>query len=122
MRSYRGTMNRVELIGRLGADPEIRQLSGGTSVCKFNLATNRPGPNDSNGQRTSETDWMQIEAWEKLAETCGAYLSKGRRVLVMGSLRNESWTDRESGQPRSRTIVRAEEVIFLDPRDDNATA
>lgn len=118
MRSYRGTMNRVELIGRLGGDPDLRQIAGGTSVCRFSLATNRPGPNDEQGQRTSETDWTQIEAWEKLAETCGAYLSKGRRVLVMGSLRTDAWTDRDSGQARSRTIVRADEIIFLDPRED----
>ena len=122
MRSYRGTMNRVELIGRLGADPELRQLNGGTAVCRFNLATNRPGPNDEHGQRTSETDWTQIEAWEKLGETCGTYLTKGRRVLVMGSLRTDSWTDRESGQQRWRTIVRADDVIFLDPRDEEVAA
>ncbi len=114
MRSFRGTVNRVELIGRLGADPEVRQVGNGVTVCRFNLATNRPAGSDEQGKRLSETEWTTVEAWERLAEVCGNYLQKGRRVMVMGSLRTDSWQDKESGQPRSRTYVRAEEVIFLD--------
>ncbi|WP_298490676.1 single-stranded DNA-binding protein [uncultured Chloroflexus sp.] len=114
MRSFRGTMNRVELIGRLGADPEVKQVGSGVSVCRFNLATNRPGGNDEQGNRTSETEWTTVEAWERLAEVCGNYLQKGRRVMVMGSLRTDKWQDSESGQTRWRTYVRADEVIFLD--------
>ncbi|WP_322513287.1 single-stranded DNA-binding protein [Chloroflexus sp.] len=114
MRSFRGTMNRVELIGRLGADPEVKQVGNGVSFCRFNLATNRPGSNDEQGKRTSETEWTTVEAWERLAELCGNYLQKGRRVMVMGSLRTDKWQDSESGQTRWRTYVRADEVIFLD--------
>jgi single-strand DNA-binding protein len=114
MRSFRGTVNRVELIGRLGADPEVRQVGNGVTVCRFNLATNRPAGSDEQGTRLSESEWTTVEAWERLAEVCGNYLQKGRRVMVMGSLRTDSWHDKESGQPRSRTYVRAEEVIFLD--------
>jgi single-strand DNA-binding protein len=122
MRSFRGTVNRVELIGRLGADPEVRQVGNGVTVCRFNLATNRPAGIDEQGKRLSETEWTTVEAWERLAEVCGNYLQKGRRVMVMGSLRTDNWQDKESGQPRSRTYVRAEEVIFLDGgngRQDN---
>ncbi len=122
MRSFRGTVNRVELIGRLGADPEVRQVGNGVTVCRFNLATNRPAGIDEQGKRLSETEWTTVEAWERLAEICGNYLQKGRRVMVMGSLRTDNWQDKESGQPRSRTYVRAEEVIFLDGgngRQDN---
>ncbi|ACL24908.1 single-stranded DNA-binding protein [Chloroflexus aggregans] len=114
MRSFKGTMNRVELIGRLGADPELKQVGNGVTVCRFNLATNRPGGNDDQGHRTSETEWTTVEAWERLAEVCGNYLQKGRRVMVMGSLRTDKWQDSESGQMRWRTYVRADEVIFLD--------
>ena len=122
MRSFRGTVNWVELIGRLGADPEVRQVGNGVTVCRFNLATNRPAGIDEQGKRLSETEWTTVEAWERLAEVCGNYLQKGRRVMVMGSLRTDNWQDKESGQPRSRTYVRAEEVIFLDGgngRQDN---
>ncbi|MEF3273548.1 MAG: single-stranded DNA-binding protein [Chloroflexus sp.] len=114
MRSFRGTMNRVELIGRLGSDPELKQVGNGLSVCRFNLATNRPSGSDEQGKRTSETEWTTIEAWERLAEVCSNYLQKGRRVMVMGSLRTDKWQDGESGQTRWRTYVRADEVIFLD--------
>ncbi len=114
MRSFRGTMNRVELIGRLGANPEVRQVGNGVSFCRFSVATNRPGANDDHGKRTSETEWTTVEAWERLAEVCGNYLQKGRRVMVLGSLRTDNWQDKDSGQTRSRTYVRADEVLFLD--------
>lgn len=116
MRSVKGTLNNVELIGRLGADPELRLLSSGASVCRFNVATNRMGAQDEQGARQVETEWISVEAWEKLAELCGGYLGKGRRVRVSGSLRTDSWADKESGQQRYRTYVRADSVMFLDPR------
>lgn len=116
MRTVKGTLNNVELIGRLGADPELRLLSSGASVCRFNVATNRMGGQDEKGGRQVETEWISVEAWEKLAELCGSYLGKGRRVRVSGSLRTDSWTDKDSGQPRYRTYVRADSVMFLDPR------
>jgi single-strand DNA-binding protein len=118
MRQVRGTMNNVELIGRLGADPELRMLSSGKAVCRFRVATNRIAGTDEAGHHTYDTDWTSIEAWERLAEVCGSYLQKGRRVLVSGSLRTDTWPDKESGQTRSRTFVRADEVIFLDDRPD----
>ncbi|NTW03876.1 MAG: single-stranded DNA-binding protein, partial [Oscillochloris sp.] len=112
MNAVKGTLNRVELIGRLGADPEMRFLSSGKALCRFNLATNRPAGQDDQGARTYETDWTHIEAWEQLAELCNSYLHKGRRVMVVGNLRNDSWIDKESGQTRYRTFVRAREVMF----------
>lgn len=119
MRSVRGTLNSVELIGRLGADPELRTLSTNAAVCRFNLATNRYGSPDEQGNRTYETEWVTVEAWNKLAEICTSYMHKGRRVRVAGSLRTDSWTDKESGQPRYRTYVRAYQVMFLDePRGE----
>jgi single-strand DNA-binding protein len=120
MQTIKGTLNRVELIGHLGADPDLRLLPSGRSVCRFNLATNRIVGQDEQGGRIYETDWTNIEAWERLAETCNSYLQKGRRVRVSGSLRTDSWIDKESGQTRYKTFVRADEVMFLDPRPDQA--
>lgn len=122
MYAVKGTMNNVELIGRLGAEPEMRFLSSGAAVCRFSLATNRAAGQDEQGARVYETDWTQIEAWEHLAELCNTYLHKGRRVMVIGSLRTDSWTDKESGQTRYKSFVRAREVMFLDPRPDQAGA
>lgn len=116
MRQIRGTLNSVELIGRLGADPELRLISTGSSVCRFNLATNRYGGKDDQGQWTTETDWTTIEAWDRLAELCHTNLHKGSRVRIAGSLRTESWTDKETNQPRYRSYVRAMEIMFLDAR------
>ncbi len=120
MHAVKGTLNRVDLIGHLGADPEMRFLSSGKAVCRFNIATNRISGQNEQGQRNYETEWTQIEAWEQLAEQCNSYLHKGRKVLISGSLRTDSWSDKESGQTRYRTYVRAREVLFLDSRPDQA--
>lgn len=122
MNAVKGTLNHVELIGRLGADPEMRFLQSGRAVCRFSLATNRAAGQDENGARTYDTDWTHVEAWERLAEQCNSYLQKGRRVRVVGALRSDSWVDKESGQTRYRTYVRAQEVMFLDPRPEQADA
>lgn len=118
MRAINGTVNSVELIGRLGADPELRLLSSGVSVCRFNLATSRYSGQDEQGRRQVDTDWTQVEAWDRLAEQCNSRLAKGRRVRITGSLRTDSWTDKESNTTRYRTYVRANSALFLDPRPD----
>jgi single-strand DNA-binding protein len=116
MSQVKNTVNHVELLGWLGGDPELRMLSNGAAICRFSIATKRYGPNDEAGRRTFETEWVNVEAWERLAELCNSYLHKGSRALVTGYIRTESWTDKSSNQPRSRTFVRAENVIFLDSR------
>jgi single-strand DNA-binding protein len=113
----RGTVNRVELVGWIGAEPEQRFLPSGTVVCNFRVATKRWAGRSEDGSRTVETDWTPVEAWEKLAETCARYIHKGSRVRVIGSLHTRSWEDRESGQKHFKTIVRADEVLFLDARE-----
>jgi single-strand DNA-binding protein len=114
----RGTVNRVELIGWLGDMPEQRIFSSGARVCSFSIATKRLAGRDPQGERAVDTDWTTIEAWEKLADQCGATLHKGSRVRVCGSLHTRSWEDKDSGQRRYRTIVRADEVLFLDARSE----
>jgi single-strand DNA-binding protein len=116
MEQVKGTVNRVELVGWIGAEPEQRFLPSGTAVCNFRVATKRWAGRNEDGSRSVETDWTPVEAWDKLAEMCTRYIHKGSRVRVIGSLHTRSWEDRESGQKRFKTIVRADEVLFLDTR------
>ena len=122
MRQVRGTVNRIQLIGWLGDAPEQRSFSSGTKVCSFRVATKRWAGRTEQGERQVETDWTAVEAWEKLAEQCNTALHKGSRVMVSGSLLNRSWDDKESGQRRYRTVVRADEVMFLDARPEHGDA
>jgi single-strand DNA-binding protein len=116
MGQVKGTVNNVELLGWLGGDPELRLITSGASVCRFSIATKRFAGQDQAGRREYETDWTSVEAWDKLAELCNSALHKGSRVRVTGALRTDSWTDKATNQPRSRTYVRAEQVLFLDAR------
>ncbi|MFQ3630409.1 single-stranded DNA-binding protein [Roseiflexus sp.] len=118
MRQVRGTINNVELIGWIGEAPEQRVFASGSKVCTFNIATKHFGARSENGERVIETDWTPVEAWEKLSDQCMRYLHKGSRVRVVGSLRTQSWEDKETGQRRYKTFVRANEVLFLDGRPD----
>ncbi|KPV52569.1 single-stranded DNA-binding protein [Kouleothrix aurantiaca] len=116
MEQIKGTLNRIELIGWLGAEPEQRFTPAGVAVCSFSVATRRWIGRGENGERQVSTDWTPVEAWERLAERCGQSLCKGSRVRVIGSLHTRSWNDRETGQKRFKTVVRAEEVMFLNAR------
>ena len=120
MENIKGTVNRVELVGWVGADPEQRFIPSGAAVISFRVATKRWAGRTDDGSRTVDTDWTAVEAWEKLADQCGRFLHKGSRVRVVGSLHTQSWEDRESGQKRYKTLVRAEEVLFLDARQEQA--
>ena len=105
-------------MGWVGAEPEQRFIPSGTAVCSFRVATKRPSGRGESGERLFDTDWTTVEAWEKLAERCAQSLHKGSRVRVIGSLHTRSWEDRESGQKRFKTVVRAEDVMYLDARQD----
>ncbi|MEN9936104.1 MAG: hypothetical protein RLZZ387_2683 [Chloroflexota bacterium] len=118
MRQIKGTVNRVELIGWTGDEPEQRLLASGTALVSFSVATKRIGSRSDDGERTYETDWTNVEAWERVAASCVRYLHKGSRVRVIGTLQSRSWEDKETGQRRYKTVVRAEEVLFLDARQD----
>ena len=114
---YRGTVNEVELIGWMGQDPEMRFTPQGTAVVTISVATKRPS--HANGE--IKTDWITVEAWERLAEQINESLRKGSRVRVSGHLVTSSWEERESGQRRSKMVVRAESVLFLDGRASSET-
>ncbi len=121
MKPTKGTVNYVELIGWLGADPEERFTPSGIAIANFSIATKRYGTRQEDGSWLYETDWIDVEAIDKLAETVTANLQRGSRVRVTGSLRTDAWQDRE-GNPRKRLFVRADDVHFLDTRAalDNA--
>lgn len=107
------SINQVILMGRLTRDPEMRTTTTGKSIASFSLAVDRQGQDD-------QADFFDITAWEKLGELANQYLSKGRRCLVQGRLRQDSWDDKETGKKRSRIEVVATDITFLDgPNGDS---
>lgn len=108
------TINRVELLGRVGADPELRKTQNGTAVVQLRLATDRRS-RDESGE--SQTDWHTVVCWDKQAEAVAQYVQKGERVYVSGRLNQHSW-ETDSGERRSRVEVHASEVIFLGSAND----
>ena len=113
-----GSVNRVILVGRLGKDPEIKSIPSGTTLAKFSLATDEKFT-DRSGEKQERTEWHNIVAWGKLGEICGQYLKKGKLVYIEGSLRTDSWEDKESGQKKYRTEVIASAMTMLDKRSDD---
>lgn len=100
-------INQVILMGRLTRDPETRTTSGGKTVVSFSLAVDRVGSDD-------QADFFEVTAWEKTGELVAQYLSKGRKALVQGRLRQDSWDDKDTGKKRSSVSVVATDVTFLD--------
>src|SRR6266540_1938044 len=111
-------INKVILIGRLGKDPEIRSTPSGTPVCKFTMATDERFT-DRNGEKQERTEWHNIVAWGKLGEICGQYLRKGRLIYIDGSIRTDSWDDKETGQKRYRTEIVAQNMKMLEKRGED---
>lgn len=106
-----GSLNRATLIGNLTRDPELRKTAGGQSVCSFSIATNRTYT-DASGQRKEQVDYHNIVAWGKLADICGQYLTKGKKVYVDGRLQSREW-EGQDGQKRYRTEIITENMIML---------
>jgi single-strand DNA-binding protein len=106
------SVNKVILIGNLGKDPELKHTGGGTAVAKFTLATN-DRYKDKDGNWQDRTEWHNITCWARLAEIASEYLKKGRTVYIEGSLRTDSWDDKQSGQKRYQTYVNASDLVLL---------
>jgi single-strand DNA-binding protein len=113
-----GGVNKVILIGNLGADPEVRFTPGGQAVANFRIATSESW-NDKSGQKQERTEWHRIVVWGKLAELCGEYLKKGRQCYVEGRLQTREWTDKENRKNYTTEVV-ATSVTFLGGRDAGA--
>ncbi len=112
------SLNKVQLIGNLTRDPELKYTPQGTAVCTFSIATNRQWTTES-GEKKDEADFHRIVSWSKLAEICAQLLKKGRKVYVEGRLQNRSWETQE-GEKRSMTEVVISDMILLDSK--NATS
>lgn len=112
------SVNKVILVGRLGADPEKTVTGSGKSVAKFNVATGEAWK-DQSGQKQERTEWHRIVVWGSQAETCAQYLSKGRQVYIEGRLQTRQWDDKE-GNKRYTTEVVAQRVQFLGSKSDGA--
>ncbi len=112
-------VNKVILVGRLGADPEVRYTSNGTAVATFRMATSESWTN-KDGQREERTEWPKIVAWSKLAEICGEYLSKGKQVYIEGRLQTREWEDRD-GVKRWTTEITAQNMQMLGSPGDQVS-
>lgn len=110
----------IMLIGRLGADPELRYTPTGVPVCSFNVATDRTWTNDQ-GVKQEETTWHKVTAWRKLAEICGQYLNKGSLVMVTGNAKAQGYTNRD-GLVSASLNVTADQVRFLSTNNAGAAA
>jgi single stranded DNA-binding protein (ssb) len=107
-------INKVILIGNLGADPEMRYTQSGTPVATFRMATTERWKGQD-GQMQEQTEWHTIVAWRRLAEICGEYLAKGSRVFIEGKLQTRKWQD-QNGNDRYTTEIIAREMKMLSPR------
>lgn len=110
------SVNKVILVGNLGADPEVRYTQGGQAVCNFNVATNERWKDKTSGQPEERTEWHRVVVWGKLAELCRDYLAKGRTVYLEGRLQTRKWE--KDGVARYTTEVVAQTVQFLGARGE----
>lgn len=114
------SLNRVQLIGNLTRDPELRYTPQGTAVCTIGLATNRGWTTES-GEKKEEAEYHRIVAWNKLAELCSQLLTKGRKIYVEGRLSTRSWTAQD-GQQKSLTEIVIDDMIILDSKREGASS
>lgn len=114
------SLNKVLLIGNLTHDPELRRIPSGTAVSTLRMAVNESFKSKS-GEDVERTVFLDVDVWDRQAETCAQYLSKGSPIFVEGRLQLDTWDDKETGQKRSRLKVRADRVQFLSgPRREGA--
>ena len=110
-------MNKIIVIGNLGRDPEMRYTPSGQSVTSFSIASNRRYTTAS-GEQREETEWFNVNAWGRLAETCNQYLTKGQQVYVEGRLRSRTYQGND-GQTRVSLDINLTEMQMLGRRGDN---
>ena len=114
-------INKVILVGNLGADPETRYTASGSAITRITVATSESWRDKQTGENQERTEWHRVVFFNRLAEIAGEYLRKGRQVYIEGSLRTNKWQD-QSGQDRYTTEVIASEMQMLGGRGDDAPA
>jgi len=111
------SVNVVHLVGRAGADPEVKYFESGSVVCNLPLAVDRRSRNED------KPDWFNLEIWGKTAEVAANYVKKGKLLGIQGSLKIDTWEDRATGAPRSKPVIRVDRMDLLGSRrDDEANA
>jgi single-strand DNA-binding protein len=108
-------LNRAQIIGNLGRDPEISYTNGGRAVANFSVATTDSWKDKQTGEKREYTEWHKVVAWDKLAEVCGEYLHKGKQVFVEGKIETRKWE--KDGVTRYTTRIVATTVKMLGPKD-----
>lgn len=111
-------VNKVIVLGRLGADPEVKNVSANQTVARLSVATSENWT-DKEGQKQERTEWHRVVVWGKLAELCGKYLTKGRQVYCEGRLQTRSWEDQQ-GQKKYTTEIVANTVQFIGGANEGA--
>src|SRR5688572_10221516 len=111
-------LNKVQIIGHLGKDPEMRYTPSGKPVTTFSVAVSRTW-NSPDGERHNETEWFNVVAWGPLAETCKNFLSKGKHVYIEGRLQTRRWDDKEGVKHTTVEVVANEMIMLGDRRDSN---
>jgi single-strand DNA-binding protein len=113
-------INKVIIIGNLGAEPEVRHMPNGGAVTTLSVATSESWKDKDSGQNVERTEWHRVVMYQRLAEIAGEYLHKGSKVYIEGSLRTRKWADKTSGQDRYTTEIIANNMQMLDGRGSNA--
>lgn len=114
-------INKVILIGNLGADPEIRHMPSGGAVATINIATSESWKDKQTGEQHDRTEWHRVVLFQRLAEIVGEYLRKGSKVYIEGRLQTRKWQDKTTGQDRYTTEIVANELQMLDSRGAQAS-
>lgn len=114
-------VNKVILIGNLGADPEIRHMPNGTAVATINMATSETWKDKQTGEQHDRTEWHRVIFFQRLAEIVGEYLKKGAKIYIEGRLQTRKWQDKTTGQDRYTTEIIANELQMLDSRGAQAS-
>jgi single-strand DNA-binding protein len=112
------SINKVILVGRLGRDPELKYTASGVPFCRFSMATDESWNDKGSGERQERTEWHNIVAWDRLAEICNQYLTKGKLVYIEGSLQTREWDDQD-GNKRKTTEIRARDMVLLGGSGEN---
>lgn len=108
------SLNSISLVGRAGRDPELRFFESGSAVASLTLAVQKASSN-----RDEEPDWFNLEIWGKQAQIAADYVKKGTLIGVVGRMTSEQWTDRSTGERRSKPLVKVERLVLLGSRADN---
>lgn len=112
------SVNKAILVGRLGADPDLKEAAG-KQICKFSIATNEVWT-DKKGQKQESVEWHHVVTWDRMAENCGKYLSKGSQVYVEGKIQTRKYDD-EKGNTKYFTEIIARDIKFLSSRKEDGT-